>query len=201
MENYYTPIIVSLIENIYDYEEADKLPAHELVIRPLFENSLETVVYKGRKDDFFLYGKMNFPIKLEQEDILIPNKGKFRFDKTKECITGHEYLWNAHTGKRGSIVFVLENNFDIFHNIFKHTYNPDLVSNPNTGNTVSATKKCKEEMEKGNIALCLSSSNGMKSMYIYVGQGKTNELLKIAEDRCQRVDTKAQALKHLKEKV
>ena len=199
MEDYYMPIYVRLIENKYRYEETDKLPAHELVIRPLFENSLETLVYKGRKDDFFLYGKMNYPIKLEQEDILVPDKGKFRFDKTKECITGHEYLWNAHTGKRGSIVLVLENNFDIFRKIFKHTYNPDLTETPNTGNTVSAIKKCKEEMGKGNIAICLSLSNGMEHMQIYVGQGKTNELLKIAEDSCQRVDTKAQALRSLEE--
>ena len=195
------PIIVSLIENKHEYEENDKLPAHELVIRPLVENSLETFVYNGRKDDFFLYGKMNFPIKLEQEKILISDRGKYRLDKTKEYITGHEYLWNAHTWKRGSIVIVLRHNLDIFRKIFKHTYNPDLIDNPNTGNTVSAIRKCKEEMGKGNIAVCLSASNGMEHMQIYAERERTSELLKIAESNCQRVDTKVFALKWLEEKI
>ena len=193
------PIIVSLIADKYHYEENDKLPAHELVIRPLLENSIDTFIYNGTKEEFFLCGKMQVPIKLKQEDILISDKGKFKFNKTKECVTGHEYLWNATMWKRGSIVIVLENNLDMFREIFKHTYNPDLLATPNMGNSVSAIKKCKEEMEKGKIVVCLSASNGMEYMQIYVGQRKTNELLKIAEKNCQRVDTKALALKKIEE--
>jgi len=193
------PILVSLIADKYHYEENDKLPAHELVIRPLLENSIDTFIYKGTKEEFFLYGKKQVPIQLANEDILISDKGKFKFNKAKECITGHEYLWNANCWKRGSIVFVLENNLDILRELFKHTYNPNLTETPNMGNSVSAIKKCKEEMKKGNIAVCLSASNGIEFMQIYAGQGKINELLKIAENNCQIVDTEIYALKALEE--
>ena len=199
MEDYYMPISVSLIADKYHYEEKDKLPAHELVIRPLLEHSIDAYIYKGTKEEFFLCGKMQVPIQLMQEDILISDKGKFKFDKTKECISGHEYLWNAAMWKRGSIIIVLDNDPDLFREIFKHTYNPELQATPNAGNSASAIKKCKEEMEKGRIAVCLSASNGIEFMQIYVGQGKTNEMLEMAEKNCQKVDTKKFALRRLEE--
>ena len=44
----------------------------------------------------------------ENSDILFPDKGKFRFDNFKECVEGHEYLWNVTGWKRGSIVIILK---------------------------------------------------------------------------------------------
>jgi len=187
--DYLKPLSINLTGEVRNfYDENSVLPAHELVIRPLFEKSVEAFVYKGRKDDFFSGGKMNYPIKLEQEDILISDKGKFRFDRTKECITGHEYLWNATTWKRGSIVFVLEPNTVNFAEIFKNTYRPSFVENPNSGNVASATKKCKVEMEKGNIAIILSASNGMEWIYIYAKGELWEDIVLCARNNCKELN-------------
>ena len=185
---YFEPLSVNLTGEIrHHYDEYSVLPAHELVIRPLFENSIDSFVYKGSKEQFFLYGKMQVPIKLEQEDILISDKGKFRFDKTKECITGHEYLWNACCWKRGSIVIVLKPDKINFSEIFKNTYCPDFVGNPNTGNTISAAKKCKAEMENGNIAVILSASNGLEYMYIYAIKEVLDKFMRCANHNCIKI--------------
>ena len=187
--DYFKPLSVNLTGEIRShYDENSVLPAHELVIRPLFEKSVETFAYKGRKDDFFSGGKMNYPIKLEQEDVLISDKGKFRFDKTKECITGHEYLWNATTWKRGSIVIVLEPNTVNFVEIFKNTCRPSFMENPNSWNTISAIKKCKLEMENGNIAIILTASNGMEEFMIYAKGELWKNIVLCARSNCKEVN-------------
>jgi len=190
MENkFFEPLQVNLTGEIrHHYDENSVLPAHELVIRPLLENSLDIFVYKGTKEEFFLCGKMQIPIKLEQEDILISDKGKFKFDKTKECIIGHEYLWNATMWKRGSIVFVLEPNKMNFAEIFKNTCRPSFEGTPNSGNTISAIKKCKLEMEKGNIAAILPASNGIEWIQIYVKGEVWENLVKSARNNCKEVN-------------
>ena len=193
--NYYMPIFINLIEDKWHYEEKNKLPAHDLVIKPLLENCMYSFVY-GLRNDGELY--------VNNKDILIKEKGRHKFDTTKECITGHEYLWNITGGKRGSIIIILENNLDIFDKILKHTFIPinsdiPIIENPNTGNTISAIKICKEEMEKGNIGLCFTASNGLEDMYIYAGLETKNELLRMVNDNCKKIDTKEQALKRLKE--
>jgi hypothetical protein len=88
-----------------------------------------------------------------------------------------------------------KNNINLFYNIFKNTFNPGIIDNPNTGNTISAIKRCKEEMENGNIGVCISASNGIEYMYIYSKQH--NELLKMAENNCKTADTKEWSLKLL----
>ena len=180
------PLVVNLTGNIrHHYDEKSVLPAHEFVIRPLLEKSMEAFVYKGSKDEFFLCGKMQIPIALEQEDILIAEKGKFRFDNTKECILGHEYLWNATTWKRGSVVIIIENGKVDFSTIFKHTYRPSFTDNPNTGNNIAATKKCRMEAEKGNIAICLPASNGIEYMNVYAKADILDKIVDCARTNCQ----------------
>ncbi|AWK03523.1 hypothetical protein HYN56_04515 [Flavobacterium crocinum] len=188
-DDFFKPLNVNLIGEIrHHYDEKSVMPAHELVIRPLLENSIDTFVYRGTKEEFFLYGKMQAPIKLEEIEVLIKDKGKFKFDKTKECILGNEYLWNACTRKRGSIVFILKEGQVDFAKIFKHTYRPSLTETPNSGNTPSATKKCREASAQGFIAICLPANNGIEWMTIYA-QGHTFEnIMKQAEDNCQEKD-------------
>ena len=180
MENkYFQPLQVDLMGKIrHHYDENSVLPVHELVIRPLLENSSDAFIYKGAKEEFFLCGKIQVPIKLEHEEILIPDRGKFRFNKTKECIVGHEYLWNATMWKRGSIVIVINPGKVDFAEIFKNTYNCDFTETQNSGNTLSAIKMCRAEMENGNIAIIFSASNGIEWMRIYAkGEAWDNILL------------------------
>ncbi|KEQ23469.1 hypothetical protein [Paenibacillus tyrfis] len=108
-ETNFCPLIVDLLNykrdkymNVEDYT----FPAYENVIRPLFDASIQAFVYRGTsKEHEGAFGELvGKPLDMKQEDTLIPHKGKYRFDKTKECITGHEYLWHARSYKRGSIV-------------------------------------------------------------------------------------------------
>jgi len=188
-DNYLQPLNVNLTGEIrHHYEEKSVLRAHELVIRPLLDKSDEVFVYNGQKDEFFLYGKMNYSIKLAEINILIKDKGKYKFDKTKECILGNEYLWNATTWKRGSIVFILENEKIDFSKLFKNTYRPRISTTPNSGNNSSATKKCREEAEKGKIAICLPASNGLEWMSIYAKGKLFQDIVEQAEINCNEQD-------------
>jgi hypothetical protein len=187
--DYYMPIMVSLIENKYQYDGKSKLPAHDFVLKPLLDNCIYSYVY-GIKDNNELY--------INNKNILIKEKGKYKLDTTKDCINGHEYFWSAIKWERGSIIIILEG-IKIFNEIFKYTYNPSISGTPNSGNTISAIKKCKDEMEKGNIGIIFPASNGMEWMQIYIKQGNWEKLFKMAEENCKTVDYKKQALKKLKE--
>ncbi|WP_254560264.1 hypothetical protein [Dyadobacter diqingensis] len=187
--DYFKPLNVNLTGDIrHNYDEKSVLPAHELVVRPLLEKSIDAFVYRGMKDGFFLYGKMQTPIKLEEIDFLIKDRGKFKFDKRKECIKGNEYLWNATTWKRGSIIFILKDGQINFSELFKNTYGPGISATPNSGNTASATKKCREEAERGNIAICLPASNGLEWMTIYAKGSLFKNIVEQAEKNCAKKD-------------
>ncbi len=116
---YYLPINVSLTpaDVRHHYSVNESMPAHNFVIRPLLTDSLEALVY-GIKKESDLYRN--------NSNILINDKGKFKFDKSKECITGHEYLWNVTRWERGSIALILVTNRINFPDIFKYCYRPGL---------------------------------------------------------------------------
>jgi hypothetical protein len=139
--------------------------------------------------DSYVYGLTDKSELLNlNRDILIKDKGKYRFDKTKECITGHEYLWNATTWKRGSIVIILKKDFD-FTDIFKNTYHPGFLGTPNSGSSPSATKKCKETADKGDIGICFPASNGIEWIQIYTDIKHRDKLYELAYDNCRERDS------------
>ena len=181
MSDFYLPLTVNLTPGDirHHYNERETLPAHDKVIRPLFKNSVDSYVY-GLTDKSEL---LNL-----NRDILIKDKGKYRFDKTKECITGHEYLWNATTWKRGSIVIILRKDFD-FTEIFKNTYRPGLLGTPNSGSSPSATKKCKEAADKGDVGICFPASNGIEWIQIYTDIKHRDKLYELAYDNCSERDS------------
>jgi len=180
LSEFYQPLIVGLtprdIRHHYDVKK--KLPAHDKVIRPLLSASLGAFVFGLKSDSELL--KIN-------NDILVKDRGKYKLDKSKECITGHEYLWNATAWKRGSIILILKKDFK-FDEIFKDCYTPGIVSTPNSGNSLSATKKCKEEVEKGNIGICFPASNGIEWIQIYTDIKHRDKLFGIAYKNCQERD-------------
>ena len=180
MSDFYLPLSVSLTPSDirHHYNEHETLTAHDKVIRPLFKESVDTFVY-GLTDKSEL---LNL-----NRDILIKDRGKYRFDKTKECITGHEYLWNSTNWKRGSIVIIIKKNFD-FTDIFKNAYRPGLTETPNSGNSPSATKKCKEAADKGDIGICFPASNGIEWIQIYTDLKHRDKLYKLAYDNCNERD-------------
>ena len=180
MKEFFKPLNVSLTPRDirHHYNEREKLPAHDKVIRPLFAGSINTYVYGLRNDSEML--RLN-------NSILVWDKGKYKFDKNMDCITGHEYLWNATSWKRGSIVMILRRDFD-FREIFRHCYRPGITENPNTGNSPSATKRCKEEVKRGNIAICFPASNGIEWVQIYTDTGHIDKLWEVAYENCHERD-------------
>jgi hypothetical protein len=178
MDNeYFQPLCVNLTGEIrHHYDEKSKIPAHDLVIRPLLEKCLYAFVF-GLRRESLLY-KQNL-------DILIQEKGKFKLDTSKECVNGHEHLWNATTWKRGSIIIILRDTEIDFPKLFKHTYQPGLAATPNSGNSLSATKKCKIEADKGNIAICFPASNGIEWITIYAKGQVFDNLVEQAFANCQ----------------
>ncbi|PUA38050.1 hypothetical protein C8Z91_16750 [Paenibacillus elgii] len=169
--------------NVEDYT----FPAYENVIRPLFDASIQAFVYRGTSEEHEgafgeLVGK---PIDMKQEDILIPYKGKYRFDKTKECISGHEYIWHARSYKRGSIVLILPNDFD-FSAVFTYCYSPSFDETPHMGQSPGAVKLCRETKDN-HIAVIFSASNGIENMGIYASDETINKIADLAESLCDEL--------------
>jgi hypothetical protein len=189
---YFCPLGLTLINWITerDYKESDHLQVHEKVIRPLFNASTETYIYRGTaKPRKYYTGDIipgSEPLELKDESILRPTKGKYIFDKTKECITGHEYLWNAKGGKRGSIVLVLGNGFD-FSEIFPHCYNPVDLLTPNIANSKGAVKLCKKMREERIITAVLSAC-GIKELSIYAQADAFGKIGRLADSLCKSWD-------------
>ncbi|TGK04020.1 hypothetical protein EHO59_10920 [Leptospira semungkisensis] len=139
------------------YDEKSKMPCHDAILRPIVESAIKIIVY-GIDVSSELY-QLASPI-------LIKSKGKFEIDLSKEVIDGFEYLWNAHSWKRGSILIVLPNNFN-FESILEKCHSIGIFTNPNTGNSISAIKSAKKEVENDNISVLLPASNGIEWMQVY----------------------------------
>ena len=167
--NYHMPLYLALTPNDIrlSYDEHLPLPAHDIVLRPLLYNSLYSYVY-GLTKESELYK--------DNAGILNAEKGKFKINTDNECIRGHEYLWNAQRRKRGSIVIICKPETIDFGSVFKGCYRLGLMGTPNAGNTLSATKYCRQEMEQGNIAICFPANNGFDSMLIYVKEPLRSKL-------------------------
>jgi len=186
--NYFCPLLVNVAGRYRVQNERDSMPAHTLVIRPLLAQAERAYVYRGTKEPYFAYGGMQIPIDLTQEDMLIFDKGKFRFDLAKECVLGHEYLWNAIGFKRGSMVVVAKAGKIDLKALFRHTSEPGLLDNPNSWNTASATKLCRSEAKKGHIAFIFSASNGIENMCVYAQDAVWEHVLVCASEMMGKVD-------------
>jgi len=168
------------------FHERDKLIVHETIIRPLLIASKISYIFKGtaaesRMPDGTIIEK---PIDLDEESILKQMKGRYIFDKSKECITGNEYLWNASGCKRGSIVLLLPNTFD-FSYIFSQCYVPGMTQTPNMGQTPAALSICHKALHSNDVAVIFSASNGIEHMAIYAAERQFCEISSLAQKKCR----------------
>ena len=170
------------------------LPVFEKVIRPMLNASNKAFIYlpkNGAQEDYdnsialclqvpSLMGSVAPAIiqalDLSTEDILVKERGKYRLDKTKDCITKHEYLWLANGYRRGSIIINLPRDFD-FLSVLPHCYTPKELLNPILGQSPGAVKMCKEIKDNGGIAVIFSASNGLEFMDIYAPNEVINSIL------------------------
>ncbi|MBV8253110.1 MAG: hypothetical protein JO154_10925 [Chitinophaga sp.] len=180
--DYFKPLQVELLPIAGDYNAYDitsPMPACATVIQALLSNASYACVYGLKKE---------MPFFQSHADILIADKGKYRFDLTQDCINGHAYLWQARAWERGSIVLELAENKMDFAQILQHTYRPSLSETPNMGNSPAAIKKCKAIAATGNIAICFPASNGIEWMSIYANGPAFERILQLAATHCQQQD-------------
>ncbi|MDN3233359.1 hypothetical protein [Priestia megaterium] len=164
---------VRLIPNgFYEYEESETLPAHDLILRPLLASAKECYVY-GLNQDTKLFHQCT--------DILSLIRNKYQLDLKKEVIKGYEQLWNATGWQRGSILVFLELEKLKDLNIFTSCYDPGILDNPNTGESIAAIRFCKGVISKEKkVGLCFSASNGIEWMKVYAEKDTLKELYQCA---------------------
>lgn len=169
MNEVYYPLFIRLLskkeKNAAFDDEAFHSCTFDNIIAPLLKACLRAYAYQGCKEPFYLFGKMNDPIDLAALPFLKKERGKYAFDLSQDCISQYEFFWNAVAHRRGSIVIVLPPYTDLSY-LFEDN-KIDLLANPYSGNNKAAIDLCKKEMTNGNLAFCLSASNGMEDAVLY----------------------------------
>ena len=148
--------------------EGDHTSAHDEVVAPLLAGALEAYVYRGLSHETQsinrageLISVVHEPLVLASFDFLVRERGKFRLDTSRECINGAEIFWNACSFRRGSIIILLEGEFDLAP-ILRRCAEISIDETPNMGNTPSATKLAKRAMSEGQIAVLFSAGGGIE---------------------------------------
>ena len=129
---YFKPFFVKIAGRARDY---DHTSTHDQIIAPLLQNALAAYVYNGRKDSIVgAFGSVEHPLNLSDFSFLVRERGKFRLDLARECINGAEIFWNACSFRRGSVVVLLEGEFDPAP-ILRRCAEIDIDETPNMGNS------------------------------------------------------------------
>ena len=129
--------------------EGDHTSAHDQIIAPLLQNALAAYVYGGRKDSIVgAFGSVEHPLNLSEFDFLVRERGKFRLDLSRECVNGAEIFWNACSFRRGSVIILLDGEFDLAP-ILRRCAEISIDETPNMGNSPAATKLAKRAMSEG----------------------------------------------------
>jgi len=176
---YFKPFFVKIPGRARD---DDHTSAHDQIIAPLLQNALAAYVYNGRKDSIVgAFGSVEHPLNLSDFNFLVRERGKFRLDLARECVNGAEIFWNACSFRRGSVVVLLDGEFDPAP-ILRRCAEIDIDETPNMGNTASATKLAKRLMSKGQIAVLFSAGGGIEWMDIYAPEAVQDKILKLADE-------------------
>jgi hypothetical protein len=143
----------------HHYDVFARLPIHETVLRPLLRIA----------EACWVYGiSPGSRIWTASSSILKPYRGKHGLLLGGELLIGHELLWNAHGGERGTIVIQCSAESLRTIGVFQHCYRPNTWGNVGAGHTSSAIRLAKEKVQDGStVALCLSRNNGIEWMDIF----------------------------------
>lgn len=124
---------------------------------------------------------MEHPLNLSDFSSIVHERGKFRLDLARECVNGAEIFWNACSFRRGSVVVLLDGEFDLVP-ILRRCVEIDIDETPNMSNSPAATKLAKRAMSEGRIAVLFSASNGIEWMDIYAPGAVQEKILKLADE-------------------
>lgn len=111
------------------------------------------------------FGSIEHPLNLSEFSFLVREPCKFRLDLSRECVNGAEIFWNASSFRRGSVIILLEGEFDPAP-ILRRCAEISIDETPNMGNSPSATKLAKRAMSEGRIAVLFSAGSGIERMDI-----------------------------------
>ena len=176
---YFKPFFVKIAGRA---REGDHTSAHEQIIVLLLKNALAAYVYNGRKDSIVgAFGSVEHPLSLSDFSSLVRERGKFRLDLARKCVNGVEIFWNACSFRRGSVVVLLEGEFDPAP-ILRRCAEISIDETPNMGNTPSATKLAKRAMSEGRIAVLFNAGGGIACMDIYASEAVRDKILKLADE-------------------
>ncbi|WP_314351378.1 hypothetical protein [Campylobacter showae] len=177
--DYFKPFFVKIAGRA---REGDHTSTHDQIIAPLLQNALAAYVYNGRKDSIVgAFGSVEHPLNLSDFSFLVRKRGKFRLDLARECVNGAEIFWNACSFRRGSVVVLLDGEFDLVP-ILRRCVEIDIDETPNMSNSPAATKLAKRAMSEGQIAVLFSASNGIEWMDIYAPGAVQEKILKLADE-------------------
>jgi hypothetical protein len=160
-------------ENVrWHYDIFSRLPAHDSVLRPILARAKNCFVY-GIKPDSRVYHA--------SAPILQPDKRRHRILLSGDPISGHELLWNAHGGERGSIVIIIDRQALCAEEVFSHCYFPHVCNNTGAGHTPSAIRLARQTiLQPDALALLLPRNNGMEWMDVFASSRLAVELFQIA---------------------
>jgi hypothetical protein len=150
-------------------QQHQPLPWHESVLRPILKASVAAWVYELDEES---------PVFAVSRTILRRDRGKYAIDLKAEPILGHELLWNASGGKRGSIVLTMPASHFPSREIFPHCEDAFVVGNSTVPHTPSAIRLARKAAAEGQTLCCLlSRTNGFEWISIYSNPSNLEGLL------------------------
>lgn len=135
------------------------LPWHESVLRPLLRAADAAWAYelKHAAEIFAVAGAI---LRLE--------RGKYAIDLDAEPIVGHELLWNASGGVRGSIVIQMPIARFPGDRVFRHCQDAFVVGNSTVAHSPAALRFARAAVADGKTLCCiLSRTNGFEWFSVY----------------------------------
>lgn len=150
-------------------QQHQPLPWHESVLRPLLKVARAAWVYElSEESEVFSVA----------HSLLRRERGKHAIDLSADPIVGHELLWNASGGARGSIVVTMPAVTFPGRTIFPHCQDAFVVGNPTVAHTASAVRFARSAISDGRTLCCLlSRTNGFEWISIYSNPDHLESLL------------------------
>lgn len=139
-------------------DQHQALPWHESVLRPLLAATTEAWAYEIKLASR-VHQVAGTRLRLE--------RGKYRIDLTGDAIRGHELLWNASGGQRGSIALVVPRS-RWSHTIYENCQRAFVLGNSTVPHTPAAVRLARAKAQDGEHICCLlSRTNGFEWISVY----------------------------------
>jgi len=158
--------------------------AFNTLIRPLLATASEAYVWPAMSKD----RPATYPM-----DILTAERGRYRFDLSKDVISGYEPFWHASAGSRGSIALCLPRLPDDIVGVLTHCSRlpgcnePAILSTRyqlSKSDSAGAIRYCDSVIERSEYAFLFSATNGISVMSIFAPRNELIRLYQLAAEHC-----------------